>query len=69
MEIQEIEVVILPDGKVEVRVRGVKGQACLELTAEMEKALGGTILLREMTPEAQEPPTAIDQSDTLSLSQ
>ncbi|WP_322510160.1 DUF2997 domain-containing protein, partial [Anaerolinea sp.] len=55
MEIQEIEVVILPDGKVEVRVRGVKGQACLELTAEMEKALGGTILLREMTPEAQEP--------------
>lgn len=69
MEIQEIEVEILPDGKVEVKVRGVKGQACLDITAEMEKALGGTILLREMTAESQEPPTVIDESDNLLLSQ
>ncbi|NLG99016.1 MAG: DUF2997 domain-containing protein [Chloroflexi bacterium] len=54
MDLQEIEVVIGKDGKVEIQVRGVKGLACLELTKELEEALGGQILSRIMTPEALE---------------
>jgi hypothetical protein len=68
MEIQEIELVVAKDGKVELTVRGVKGQACLELTQDLEKALGGIVLTREMTPEALEEPNpnqlASDQTTT-----
>ncbi len=54
MEIQEIEVTIGKDGQVQVQVRGVKGKKCLELTKELEEALGGEVLARVMTPEAVE---------------
>ncbi|MEW6502992.1 MAG: DUF2997 domain-containing protein [Chloroflexota bacterium] len=54
MEIQEIELTILPDGKVEISVRGVKGNACLEITRAIEEALGNQILERKMTAESQE---------------
>jgi hypothetical protein len=54
MELQEIEVLIDPDGKVRIQVRGVKGGDCLDITKELEEALGGQIELREMTPEALE---------------
>jgi hypothetical protein len=56
MDIQEIEVVIAKDGSVQIAVRGVKGQSCLELTQDLEKSLGGVILSREMTSEAGEDP-------------
>lgn len=54
MEVQEIEVQIGKDGQVELKVRGVKGKKCLDLTAELEKALGGNVLVRELTPEAED---------------
>jgi hypothetical protein len=54
MDVQEIEVTIGKDGKVQVHVRGVKGDACLEITQSLETALGGEVELREMTPEADE---------------
>jgi hypothetical protein len=54
MELQEIELVIGKDGKVQIMVRGVKGAACLELTRELEALLGGEIEARQMTPEALE---------------
>ncbi len=54
MEIQEIEVFIDAEGQVEVKVRGVKGSSCLEITRPLEEALGGEVELREMTPEAEE---------------
>lgn len=54
MEIQEIEVTIGKNGKAQVHVRGVKGEACLEITRALEEALGGDVELREMTPEAGE---------------
>lgn len=54
MDVQEIEVTIRKDGKVQVHVRGVKGDACLEITQALEAALGGDVELREMTPEAGE---------------
>lgn len=54
MELQEVEVIIQPDGRVRIQVRGVKGVACLDLTAALEQALGGQVESREMTPEAYE---------------
>ena len=37
---QELEFIIHPDGRVEERVRGVKGIECAALTEEINKALG-----------------------------
>jgi len=54
MELQEIEVFIEKDGRVLIQVRGAKGLTCLDLTRELEEALGGQIEAREMTPEAYE---------------
>jgi hypothetical protein len=52
VDVQEIEVFIDADGKVQIQVRGVKGESCLDLTRELEESLGGQIEQREMTPEA-----------------
>jgi Protein of unknown function (DUF2997) len=49
-ERSEIEVVIGPDGEVRLTTRGLKGQACIEETRELEKALG-TVKRREKTAE------------------
>jgi hypothetical protein len=54
MELQEIEVVIDTNGEVQLHVCGVKGNSCLELTSELEAALGGQIASRQMTAEAME---------------
>ncbi|MBI3951495.1 MAG: DUF2997 domain-containing protein [Acidobacteria bacterium] len=54
MELQEIDVFIEKDGQVRIEVRGVKGTSCLNLTAAFERALGGQMESREMTPEAYE---------------
>jgi hypothetical protein len=54
MELQEIEVFIDEDGRVRIEVRGIKGMGCLDLTRDLEEALGGEIESREMTPEAYE---------------
>ncbi len=60
MELQEIEVTIGKDGQVQIQVRGVQGLKCLELTKELEEALGGQILARIMTPESLEQPNQSD---------
>jgi hypothetical protein len=54
MQIHEIEVVIDKNGHVQVHVLGVKGENCLELTKDLEKALGGDVSSRELTVEAIE---------------
>jgi hypothetical protein len=56
MDVQEIDVFIDKNGNVRMEVRGVKGESCLELTRELEAALGGEVENREMTPEALENP-------------
>jgi hypothetical protein len=66
MELQEIEVFIDKDGQVRIQVRGVKGLACLDLTKELEAALGGQIEAREMTPEALE---AVEEQMTIQQKQ
>jgi hypothetical protein len=62
MELEEIEVIIGKDGQVQIMVRGVQGTKCLELTRELEEALGGDILSRVMTPEALENNLPSDQN-------
>ncbi len=54
MDVQEVDVLIDKDGKVRLQVRGVKGAGCLDLTRDLEAALGGQVESREMTPEATE---------------
>ena len=54
MELNEIEAVIDKDGQVRIAVHGVKGAACLELTKNLEAALGADVLSRQMTAEAYE---------------
>ena len=62
MELQEIEVFIEKDGSVRSEVRGCKGPACLDLTRDLEQALGGQVLDRQMTAESQETTEqAVDQ--------
>lgn len=55
MELQEIDVFIDADGNVRIEVRGVQGLNCLDLTSELESALGGQVESRQMTPEALNP--------------
>lgn len=52
MGLEEIEVFIDKDGQVRIEVRGVKGMSCLDLTKDLEEALGGEVEEREMTSEA-----------------
>ena len=40
---QELEFIIHADGRVEERVRGIKGMDCQSVTAEINKALGEVI--------------------------
>ncbi len=43
MDLQEIDVVIDPDGQVRIEVRGVKGPSCVDLTRGLEEALGAVV--------------------------
>ena len=56
MDIQEIDVFVAPDGRVQLRVRGVQGRGCLSLTQGLEQLLGGEITSRQMRPEADADP-------------
>lgn len=54
MNYQEIEVVITPKGEVEIKVKGITGMGCLDLTRALEEALGGEVVARELLPSAYE---------------
>jgi hypothetical protein len=65
MTSEELEITIANDGSVHILVRGVKGKACLELTSDLEAALGGKIISRETTAEyGQSPEIDINQKET-----
>lgn len=49
--LEEIDVTLYPDGRVEVKVRGAEGEACLLATRDLEQHLGGVVLSREATDE------------------
>jgi hypothetical protein len=46
----ELEIFIGPDGEVRIVTHGLKGQACLTETKDLEKAVG-EVKNREKTPE------------------
>lgn len=49
--LEEIDVTLHPDGRVEMKVRGAEGKACLLVTRKLEQHLGGRVLSREPTDE------------------
>ncbi len=58
-EEETVNVVIHPDGRVEIQVCGVKGEKCLEVTKAVEEALGNKVQ-REFTSEMYETETTIE---------
>lgn len=55
MTMQELEIIIGKDGRVQIAVRGVKGEGCLALTRKMEEAIG-TVEEQKYSPEYYEQP-------------
>jgi hypothetical protein len=58
MNSQEIEISILPDGKVEYTIKGVKGSACEDISALLEQL--GKVEQEERTGEYYEDDHRID---------
>ena len=58
---------IRPDGRVEERVEGVTGDACLQLTDRLESALG-TVERRQPTSEAFTTTQPVTQSQSVESS-
>jgi hypothetical protein len=58
MEMQELEITIDKEGRVQVAVRGVHGEGCLAITKNIENAVG-TVEAREYTAEYYEQPVSI----------
>jgi hypothetical protein len=58
MEMQELEITIDKDGRVQVRVAGVHGEGCLTLTKNIEDAVG-TVDERKFTAEYYEQPVEV----------
>ena len=55
MDMQELEITIDIEGKVEVKVRGMHGPECLKTTENIENALGD-VQKRAFLPEYYESP-------------
>lgn len=58
MQSQEIEFQILPDGRIEYTIKGVKGPACEEISALLERL--GKVEKSERTGEFYEDDTRVD---------
>ena len=65
-EKKELEITIGPDGEVQVLVKCIKGQSCVEETKFLEEALGNKIESRELTSEYYE--QGVGQSNTTKTS-
>lgn len=64
MEMQEIEVIIENSGEVNIKVKGIKGVDCLELTKPIEDALG-PVQTRDHTDEYYEQPVYLSQNENM----
>ena len=58
MEMQELEIIIDKNGRVQVAVRGIRGDGCHALTKDLEVAIG-TVEDRNNTAEYYEQPVEI----------
>lgn len=61
MEMQELEIVIDKEGRVQVRVQGAHGQECLGVTKNLEDAVGA-VEERIYAPEYYEQPVEVLKS-------
>ncbi|KAA8492570.1 hypothetical protein FVE85_8077 [Porphyridium purpureum] len=61
---QEIEYTIMQDGRVQVTVNGIKGEACLEVTKEIEEMLGN-VVSRKNTEEMMEKEIVLNNNSTV----
>ncbi len=52
--LEQIDITILKDGKIKIRVDGVPGEKCLDSTKDLEKILGGNVIDREFTSDYYE---------------
>ena len=59
---QEIKLKIMPDGEVEIEVRGVMGTECLKLTEFIENRLG-LVVKREKTAEYYKQPIVVPNKE------
>jgi hypothetical protein len=66
MREEKIRITIAPDGKTSIEVVGVKGKRCLDLTADLEGALG-IVTERTPTKEMHERPVIITTTDVQSI--
>jgi len=64
MDMQELEITIDKEGKVQVTVRGVHGEGCLALTKNIENAVG-TVEEREYTAEYYEQPVTVSNQNSV----
>ena len=64
MELQEMEITIDKEGRIQVNVKGVQGTGCLALTRELENAVG-VVEQREYTAEYYQQETGIHEQRTL----
>jgi hypothetical protein len=64
MNRQEIEIAILPDGRIEYTIKGVKGSACENLSALLEQL--GKVQSEERTGEYYEQEGSVTVSTGLS---
>jgi len=60
MEMQELEITIDREGRVQIAVRGVRGEGCLALTKKMENAVG-TVEERTYTAEYYEQSAGVSE--------
>ena len=61
---QELEITINREGRVQVAVRGVKGEGCLAITKNIENAIG-TVEEREYTGEYYEQPVSVSEYNSV----
>jgi len=59
-----VDVVISPDGNFQIKVSGIKGADCKDLTAEIEAIIGNELLKSELTEEYFEQENNENQQQT-----
>lgn len=64
MELQEMEITIDKEGRIQVKVRGVQGTGCLALTKDLENA-AGVVEHREYTADYYQEETGVSEHRTL----
>ncbi len=61
---KELEITISPSGEVQVQVKCIPGQACIEETKFLEDALGNNIKDRQLTSDYYKPAITSDTGVT-----